>query len=77
MQVKLTVDDLKKMDKPFIGPEEAAAVIGCTSMAIRVSAQQQVETGKQYLGFPFSRMGTRTFIPRVPFIRYVEGGAAQ
>ena len=47
MQVKLTIDDLKKMDKPFIGPEEAAAVIGCTSTAIRVSAQQQVETGKQ------------------------------
>lgn len=76
MQVKLTIDDLKKMDKPFIGPEEAAAVIGCTSTSIRVSAKQQVETGKQYLGFPFSRMGTRTFIPRLPFIKYIEGGAA-
>lgn len=73
MQVKLTIDDLKKMDKPFIWPEEAAAVLGCKPNSLRSAAKHQVETGNQYLGFPFTRIGNRTLIPRVPFIDYVEG----
>lgn len=67
------LEKLKAMDKPFITPVEAAEVLGCKPNSLRSAAKHQVETGNQYLGFPFTRIGNRTLIPRVPFIDYVEG----
>lgn len=61
--------ELKKMDKPMITPAQAAPVLGCDPLFIRVAARDCPEK----LGFPVFRCGNRTKIPRIPFIRFVEG----
>lgn len=71
----MMLEQIKAMDKPFLTPSEAAAVLGCGANALRSAAKHQVETGNKYLGFPFVRIGTRTLIPRIPFIQFVEGSA--
>ena len=66
------LEALKAMEKPFITPAQAASVIGCDPHWIRLMARQKPEG----LGFPVTiggKKGTRTMIPRIPFIRFVEG----
>lgn len=63
---------IKAMDKTMITPAEAAPVIGCDPHWIRLMARQKPEG----LGFPVTivgKNGNRTKIPRIPFIKYVEG----
>lgn len=67
----ITLEDLKAMTKPVITPAEAAQVIGCDPQLIRIAARQQPEL----LGFPVIAVGTRTKIPRLPFLQFVEGKA--
>ena len=63
---------VENTDTPTITPELAAAVLGCDPQKIRVQALYKPEL----LGFPVIRMGSRTRIPRVPFLAYigVKGG---
>lgn len=63
------LDDIKRMETPTITPAQAATVLGCNPHWIRLMARQQPEK----LGFPVTVLGSRTKIPRVPFIRYIEG----
>lgn len=63
------LEALKTLDKIMITPAEAAPVIGCDPHWIRLMARSTPEK----LGFPVTVVGTRTKIPRIPFIRFVEG----
>ena len=65
----MTLEELKKLDKAVITPCQAAGVIGCDPQFIRTAARQHPE----WLGFPVIVYGSRTKIPRLPFIRYIEG----
>lgn len=65
------LEEIKRMDKPFITPQQAARVIGCDPMYIRLTARG---SNPASLGFPTTVTRTRTHIPRIPFIRYVEEG---
>lgn len=67
----LTLNDIRKMDQETITPAVAAQVIGCDPNYIRVAARQ----APHLLGFPIIRIGSRTKIPRMAFIRYMEGGS--
>ena len=64
------LEEIKRMDKPFITPQQAARVIGCTPQYIRLAAHGP---NPKALGFDTTVIGTRTKIPRIRFIRYVEG----
>lgn len=66
----LTLNDIRAMDRETITPAVAAQVIGCDPNYIRVAARQ----APYLLGFPIIRIGSRTKIPRLAFIRYMEGG---
>lgn len=66
----MTLDELKAIDKPTITAAVAASVIGGDPHWIRVAARQQ----PQLLGFPVIIIGSRVKIPRLPFIRAIEGG---
>lgn len=61
--------ELKESEQPFILPTDAAKVLECAPELIRVAARERPDL----LGFPVTVIGTRTKIPRVPFIQYVEG----
>ena len=63
------LDAIKQMEAPTITPAQAAPVLGCDPHWIRLVARQQPER----LGFPVTVIRSRTKIPRVPFIRYIEG----
>lgn len=66
----MTLNDLKKREDVFLTPAVVAQVIGCDPQYIRVAARQHPEQ----LGFPVTLIGNRVKIPRLAFIRYVEGG---
>ena len=63
----MTLDDIKAMDAPVITPAIAAKVLECDPHYIRVAAVQCPEQ----LGFPGTRLGNRTKIPRIPFLRFM------
>lgn len=65
------LEELEKSDDLFLTPEQVAAVIGCDPQSIR-GACETVE-GFQRIGFPATRLGARTYIPRMAFIRWVKG----
>ena len=64
------LEEIKRMDKPFITPKQAARVLGCNPQSIRLVAHGP---NPKALGFDTTVIGTRTKIPRIRFIRYVEG----
>ena len=68
----ITLEDIKTMTKTMITPGEAAQIIGCSPQLIRIAAREKPEL----LGFPVIAVGTRTKIPRLPFLQFVEGKAS-
>lgn len=64
---KLTLKDIAQMDRAYLTPTQAAPVLGCDPYWISVMAR--TEEGRKAMGFPVVRMGTRTKIPRIPFLR--------
>lgn len=65
----MTLEDLKHSTKNIITPAEAAQIIGCNPQYIRLQARNRPEL----LGFPVVVIGCHTKIPRLPFIKFVEG----
>ena len=65
----MTLDEIKNSDKATLTPAEVAAVLGCDPQGIRIMAKQCPER----LGFPICVIGTRTKIPRITFLKWLEG----
>ena len=65
----VTLAGLAKMTEEVLTPEFAAPVLSVHPNSIRASAS--TEEGRNALGFPVVRVGTRTLIPRIPFLRYL------
>lgn len=65
----MTLTEIKASDKPMLTPADVAPVLGCDPQDIRVAARQRPDL----LGFNFTVIGTRVKIPRLAFIRWVEG----
>lgn len=66
----MTLEELKALDKPVITPAIAAQFLKCNPYNISIQALDCPER----LGFPVSRIGTRTKIPRLAFISFLETG---
>lgn len=69
----MTVNELKTMDCATITPDTAAKVLRCDPHYIRVAARKE----PCLLGFPTVIIGNRVKIPRMAFIRFLEGGEAE
>ena len=67
----MTLDDMKRLNREFLTPAQVAEVLGCDPQGIRVWARQRPEG----LGFPVCLVGSRTKIPKRPFIQFMEGKA--
>ena len=65
------LEKIKASDKPVITPAEAASVLCCNPQYIRLQARKDASK----LPFPVFCVGSRTHIPRLPFIAFIEGGA--
>lgn len=69
----MTWNELLTSEKPFVLVQDVAPIIGASEHAIRV--QDRDDPGS--LGFPVTRIGSRTYIPRPAFIRFVEEGVRE
>ena len=69
----MTLDEMKSCPREFLIPREVAPLLGCDPYSINVAAKQCPER----LGFNVSVIGTRVKIPRVAFIRWMEGQDVQ
>ena len=65
----MTLDDLRQMDTEVLTPAVVGKVLHCDPYAISLQARDCPAA----LGFPVIRTGTRTRIPRLAFIRFLEG----
>lgn len=63
----MTIQEMQQSEKLFLTPAEVARVLNCDPQAVRIMARTKPER----LGFPVTVVGTRTRIPRVPFLRYL------
>lgn len=68
----MTLSDLKSMTEDFITADVVAPIIGAHPQAIRKAAREY----PWRLGFPVTSYGSRTLIPRLPFIKFVEDGSS-
>lgn len=65
----MTLTEIKGLDKPFLTPKEVAGVLRSDPQTIRVTAR----TAPERVGFPFTFTGNRMKIPRIPFLKFMEG----
>lgn len=63
----MTVDEIRTSRKVFLVPTDIAPVLQCNAYRISLQARDRPET----LGFPVIRIGNRTKIPRIPFLRFL------
>lgn len=66
---KMTLDEIKVIDRDWLLASEVAPILGTDPHSIRVAAR--VAPGR--LGFPVCIIGSRVRIPKKPFIQYWEG----
>lgn len=64
------LERIKAMTDAVITPALAAEVLQCNPQYIRHQAHHAPES----LGFPVFCVGSRTKIPRIPFLAFVAGG---
>lgn len=63
----MTLEEIKQSDAVFLTPADVAPVIGCDPNFIRRAAHDRPEL----IGFPVCVIGTRTRIPRKPFLQFI------
>lgn len=63
----MTLEEIRKSDRPLLRPADVAPVLGVHPYAICLKARDGS------LEFPYFRSGNRTKIPRVPFLEWLEG----
>lgn len=66
----MTLNELRDYPKDFLTPAQIAPILGCDPQDIRVAARLRPDL----LGFSVSVIGTRVKVPRLAFIRWMEGG---
>lgn len=65
----MTRQEIEVSDKDFLVPTDVAEVIGCKPYSINLQAKEDPAR----LGFPVCVLGTRVKIPRMAFLRWIEG----
>lgn len=64
-----TLEDIAQLDTEYLVPSQVAAVLGCCQYTINVAAE--TPKGREKLGFPVIKLGTRVKIPRRPFLAFM------
>lgn len=65
----MTLEQIKSLDSVMITPAQAAEVLGSDPQWIRIAAREK----PHLLGFPVTVIGNRVKIPRLPFVKFMEG----
>lgn len=65
----MTYSEIQKSSKDMLTPTDIAEVLGVMPYSINVQAKADITK----LGFPAAMIGTRVMIPRIGFLRWLEG----
>jgi len=65
----MTLEEIKSSTKEMLTPNDVASVLRCDPNVIRYQAREDIKA----LGFPASKIGSRVKIPRLAFIKWIEG----
>lgn len=65
----MTIEELKNSQRILVDAIDVAEILGVNAQSIRGQAQLD----PRFLGFRGIVIGTRTLIPRKPFIEYITG----
>lgn len=65
----MTLEEIRASEKTVLTPAEAAEVLAADPQDIRMTAREHPER----LGFNVAVIGTRVKVPRLAFIRWMEG----
>lgn len=65
----MTLEQIRRSAKAVLIPTDIAEVLGCAPQSIRDQARYRPDL----LGFPVTVVRRRTYIPRVAFLRYIDG----
>ena len=65
----MTIDEIRESNKSMLIPSDIAEVLGVTSYSITTQVRNDKRDGINSFCFPTIRIGTRTYIPRIPFLR--------
>ena len=65
----MTLEQIRQSAKAVLIPTDIAGVLGCDPQSIRDQARNRPDL----LGFPVTVVRRRTYIPRVAFLKYLDG----
>ena len=65
----MTLEQIRISDKTMLTPDDVSEVLGCNGYAINL----QCKDDPKKLGFPVCVLGTRVRIPRVAFVKWLDG----
>lgn len=65
----MTWDEIKTSDKLILTAQDVAPVLNCDPQTLRLAVRNQ----KSLVGFNCSMIGQTLRIPRIAFIRWMEG----
>ena len=65
----MTLDEIRNSTKDVLTPADIADVLSADPQDVRVAARQRPDL----LGFNVAVIGTRVKVPRLAFIRWMEG----
>lgn len=65
----MTLEQIRTSAKDMLSPADVAEVLGCDPYNITLQVKQDKELGMNSFPFPTIRIGTRTKIPRLAFLR--------
>lgn len=60
----MTLNEIKESDKVFLTPQDVCKIVHCNAQYIRQAKPED-------LGFPITRVGKVTKIPRKQFLKYL------
>lgn len=65
----MTLLEIKNSDKDMLTPNDIAEIIGCKPYTISVQVKEDKENCINSFPFPTIKIGSRTRIPRLPFLK--------
>ena len=63
-----TLEQLAAIQREYLIPTDVAPILGVDAYSISVMVREDKRTGRSSFPFPTMRIGTRTKIPKRPFL---------
>lgn len=69
----MTLEEIRRCEKAVLVPTDVAKILGISAYSITLQVREDKRTGQNSFPFPTIKAGTRTLIPRIPFLEAIEG----